>query len=135
MNILSNKNLSKIAVLLALSFVLGGCTLTGSDISTSGKQVIKQKDHDFDIDELVNVYPVSPLLLRYLRQPQVAARNNEQLDQKIKKYQYRIGIGDIINVTVWDHPELTIPAGSYRSASEAGELGSCRWNNFLSLCW
>jgi len=115
------KSKMKLMPLLVSVTLMSGCTVfPGSNMSTSGKDVIKQQDADFDINRMVNVYPMTPQLVEQLRPRPVVARPNDSLDQEIANYQYRVGPGDVINVTVWDHPELTTPAGQYRSSSDTG---------------
>ena len=115
------KHKLKLAPLVVSIAFLSGCTIIpGSHLSTSGKEVIEQQDADFNIDKLVNVYPLTPYLIDKMRVKPLIAQTNPALERELQQYEYRIGIGDVIMVTVWDHPELTTPAGTYRTAADTG---------------
>lgn len=36
-------------------------------------------------------------------------------------WNYRVGVGDVLDVVVWDHPDLTQPSGSQRTPQESGQ--------------
>ncbi|WP_333918906.1 polysaccharide export protein [Vibrio crassostreae] len=115
-----NKNRLLFALIPAL---LVGCTTPGTHLSTGGKNVIQpsEEQQESDISEVVNVYPLTAQLVStYQTDTLSVSQANPELDLDIAKYEYKVGVGDILNITIWDHPELTIPAGSYRSSTEAG---------------
>jgi len=114
------KNRLLLALLPAL---LVGCTTPGTHLTTDDKNVIlpPKEQQATDISDVVNLYPLTAQTVsNYKSQTQSVSQANPELDVDIAKYEYKVGVGDILNITIWDHPELTIPAGSYRSASEAG---------------
>jgi polysaccharide export outer membrane protein len=117
------KILSKILLPLISIIIVTGCTVPGSHLSVSDKNIVQTNALDNQKTESINVYPLSPSFVRqYSENSNVHGQlqTNPALDRKVAQYEYRVGAGDVLNITIWGHPELTIPAGSNRSAQESG---------------
>lgn len=102
------------AILTGL-LLLGGCAMApGGHIDSDNVES--------SLDSRVDVRPITPELVAGLPAEDTASSRPipAALRQAIEDYEYRIGPGDVLSVIVYDHPELTIPAGSERAASETG---------------
>ena len=70
------------------------------------------------------VVRVSPITLDLLNRMEAAyeSRVREVTAEFVSNSQgYVIGNGDVLQIIVWDHPELTIPAGQFRDAETSGQ--------------
>lgn len=116
-----------------LVFVLAGCSIVpGSHISSaeSGNKervglidkLVRSNEVTIDFTQQVNTRLISPSLLAEMRTRAPEAQGNPELQAEMDQYSYAIGVGDVLNIIVWDHPELTIPAGQFRSAGESGSV-------------
>ena len=100
---------------------------------------------DFEKDESVEepeplpvtLIPISPSLIEKQYQKSLTssinkASNKAAMDIKaeVAKYEYKVGPQDVLNIIVWDHPELTIPTGGQRSAEEDGHRVSSKGTIF-----
>jgi polysaccharide export outer membrane protein len=78
----------------------------------------------------LHVVPITPQLLT----TQARSRSDAQADPPPppqETYAYRISPHDVLSVIVWEHPELTIPAGEYRSPEASGYTVSAEGNIFF----
>ena len=117
----------KLSKLITVAFItpvlLSGCVSTGSKLNSNNKVSYNTVESSQEVDRYlanIGIYPITPTLLTELIPVPSSAKSNAVLDRELLNYQYHIKPGDILNITIWDHPELTIPAGSYRSSSESG---------------
>ncbi|WNC71188.1 polysaccharide export protein [Thalassotalea psychrophila] len=112
-----NKKLLTIAL---LSTSLSACTLVpGGHVDDVE---LADNEESFDISPQINAKFITPKVLAQLKQAEPKASLNSKLETQISEYSYIIGKGDVLSITVWDHPELTIPAGEFRSAGESGNV-------------
>ena len=101
----------------AAAVLLSGCvgmTLSESAVRGRGEKARPKEP---------GVIEVTPRVLAALRDEQQLAVPRTLVDPLAAQaavYEYRIAPFDIIGVTVWDHPELTIPAGEFRTPESTG---------------
>ena len=116
------KRLIRLVTLLLVAALASGCALAPGMYPDHGSL---DREQPLEIGPQPVVVPITAGLINRL-----AAQRAEKmvLPERLRQmarendYEYRIGRGDVLSITVWEHPQLTIPAGEYRSAELAGHL-------------
>ncbi|QEY27081.1 polysaccharide export protein [Neisseria zalophi] len=96
-----------------LAFTAGCTVIPGSGLPTRNKTVVyenNESETDNDLDSRINLYPVTLNLIERMEKPIPTALSNPALDRQKAGYRYRIGPGDVLNIVVWNHPDLNTPA-------------------------
>lgn len=112
-------------LLLLLLPVIAGCVLAPGMEMDEGRYKKPRSVEPFDEKQAdIKITPITASLLTKLREQSARApvTDYQSVLKSYANYQYRVGPQDVLTITVWDHPELTIPAGQYRSPESAGQL-------------
>lgn len=125
-------------LLAALCASLGACSIVPGDRAyalrdeqSSVRLPVKSADASEPMPANVAIKPITAeLIIEQLKAaaPPSQKATNSNLANAAKAApapvapDYKIGPGDILSIIVWDHPELTTPAGQYRAADQAGTV-------------
>ncbi|WP_153161447.1 polysaccharide export protein [Zoogloea sp. 1C4] len=133
---------SRIASSLLLAVVcasLGACAVVPGDKAyglrdqqSSIKLPVRQSEAAEPAPENVSIKPITAELI--IEQMKLAAAErptatSTNMNGRAPKGSvmppapdYKVAPGDVLTIIVWDHPELTTPAGQYRAADQAGTV-------------
>lgn len=102
-------------ILLFTGFILVACDVTKTDFPVRTEAVRSEVE---ELATNVAVVQLTANNIEAFNQP----RNVDFLvsTAPARGWNYRVGVGDILEIVVWDHPELTLPAGEARTPQESG---------------
>ncbi len=107
-------------LLLAPALLLAGCT--GMYLGAQGERPTSSGALDEDITARADIHTITPEAVFRMRSERQAAtelrqarRESQVLAAPPVDYQYLVAPHDVLNITVWNHPELNNPAGQLSS--------------------
>lgn len=105
----------RILVLFPLFFLLASCDVTKTDFPVRTAAVQAEVE---EIATNVAIVRLNANNIDAFNKP----RNFQGSRSTVPSsgWTYKIGVGDILDIVIWDHPELTLPAGEGRSPQESG---------------
>ncbi len=91
---------------------LGACaTVSGVDFP-----VTREKQAELALEN-VEIIPLTPENIASYTASRQVRSSRQGLSFSARSWKYRVGVGDVLNITVWDHPELSLPAGGKGSGT------------------
>lgn len=104
-----------------LMVTLGGCALAPGMRMSEDEAV--QRGRASTKDGKFRIHVITAPLVQQLaaaERERAPAKLADPLASQAGTYRYTIAPYDVLQVTVWDHPELTAPSGQFRSPEENG---------------
>ena len=133
----SSSRFSRGVLVAGLASLLGACAIVPGDRAYSMREEsavklpVRQEGAAEAVPDNVKIKPINAeLIIEQFKNAQPARASLSAAADATRKTQnsnvpavdYRVGPGDILSIIVWDHPELTTPAGQYRDATQAGTV-------------
>jgi polysaccharide export outer membrane protein len=104
-----------VAVLAVSALVLAACDVTRTDFPVRSEEVRSEVE---EMSANVAIVHLTADTIDAFNTPRSLGGSRTTIPSG--SWNYRVGIGDILDIVVWDHPELTLPAGERRTPQESG---------------
>ena len=96
---------------------LAGCGLSPGIHLQDGQ--FEASDTDEQEEVPVTLIAITPSLVKQQYQDELDS-SVQKVQDVTESYQYLVGPQDVLSITVWEHPELTIPDGGRRRVEQSG---------------